>query len=431
MTEVPKIVHDRLRVSSLERALPGHGGLERAHPDADLLTGFAEQALSATERDSVLNHLSLCGDCRDVMALSLPAVEVPPATNTVHATLLPAKVARGWLSAFTAPSLRWAALAAGVAIVAAMLVVRPGNMNRAKLTSVNPQVAITASPTSAPPVASLSANQPVIQLTNQAPMNPSVAILESKKAPNPEKNSSKKLRPGRDVTPVPQAESGMMLADNKGGSSPAAMLGAPPKGANETVEVAAAASAMQVETSSASEDGLMAQNNAAPVVKSKPVVGTETSQLQGTIPASAAPLPVQGRNMMSMARPAAPESPATAKVTTNKLTTNSVTWAITAGVLQRSLDGGLTWQNAMLADHTLLCYASHEQEVWTGGQAGVLYHSADGGLTWIRVQPLDKTRQLTSDITHIGLRSPLEIVVSAVGKEIWNSVDGGRTWEKK
>jgi photosystem II stability/assembly factor-like uncharacterized protein len=116
---------------------------------------------------------------------------------------------------------------------------------------------------------------------------------------------------------------------------------------------------------------------------------------------------------------------------TNKLTTNNVTWAITAGVLQRSVDGGLTWLNATLADHTLLCYASHEQEVWTGGQAGVLFHSADGGLTWIRVQPFLKTRQLTSDITHIELRSPLEIVVSSVGKEVWSSADGGRSWEKK
>ena len=71
MTEVPKIVHDRLRA-----ALP-----EQAHPDADLLAAFAEQALSATERDGVLQHLALCGDCRDVIALALPAADmVPPRT---------------------------------------------------------------------------------------------------------------------------------------------------------------------------------------------------------------------------------------------------------------------------------------------------------------------------------------------------------------
>src|SRR6266436_9420550 len=68
MTEVPKIVYDRLRA-----ALP-----EQAHPDADLLTAFAEQALSATERDGVLQHLALCGDCREVVALALPAADLAP-----------------------------------------------------------------------------------------------------------------------------------------------------------------------------------------------------------------------------------------------------------------------------------------------------------------------------------------------------------------
>lgn len=448
MTEVPKIVRDRLRAASLERALPGHEAWAHAHPDADLLAGFAEQALSATERDSVLEHLSRCGDCRDLVALSLPAAEVPPATNAVDATLFPEK-ARGWLSAFTAPSLRWATLAAGVAIVAAMLVMRPGTMNRAKLSSVSPQVATTASLTSAPPVALSSTNESI----NQPAIDQSVATLESKKAPKPQKAPAKKLGPGHDATPVPRAESGTMLAGNQGEPSGAAGLsGAPLKqGANETVEVAAAASGIQTETSTASEDVLMAQNSALPVIKSKPVVGTEASQAQSAISASAAPLPLQGRNVMSMARATSSTSRATVnvpangvttndlttnvlatnKLTTNKLTTNNVTWAITAGVLQRSVDGGLTWLNATLADHTLLCYASHEQEVWTGGQAGVLFHSADGGLTWIRVQPFLKTRQLTSDITHIELRSPLEIVVSTVGKEVWSSADGGRSWEKK
>src|ERR1700694_4729119 len=68
MTEVPKIVYDRLRAT-----LP-----ELAHPEADLLSAFAEQALSATERDGVLEHLALCAECRDVVALALPAADMAP-----------------------------------------------------------------------------------------------------------------------------------------------------------------------------------------------------------------------------------------------------------------------------------------------------------------------------------------------------------------
>src|ERR1035437_8928802 len=118
MTEVPKIVYDRLRA-----VLPDRAGPEQAHPEADLLTAFAEQALSATERDGVLEHLALCGNCREVIALALPAADIvaaPVATETeaARATAIPAKAERGWLASpvFAWPSLRWAALAAGVAV---------------------------------------------------------------------------------------------------------------------------------------------------------------------------------------------------------------------------------------------------------------------------------------------------------------------------
>src|SRR5208282_5646971 len=105
MTEVPKIVYDRLRAARPERALPDRAlperaGPERTHPDADLLPAFAEQALAATERDGVLEHLAFCGDCREVIALALPAADIvaaPIATETaVRATPVPAKSERNF-----------------------------------------------------------------------------------------------------------------------------------------------------------------------------------------------------------------------------------------------------------------------------------------------------------------------------------------------
>src|SRR6202162_3543992 len=117
-----------------------------------------------------------------------------------------------------------------------------------------------------------------------------------------------------------------------------------------------------------------------------------------------------------------------------------VTWAIKAGILQRSLDSGKSWQDALHADHPLLCYASHDADVWTGGQAGTLFHSADNGVTWAQVQPSIKARQLSSDITHIEVRNddlrgdlrdnvrtelrddarpPAEILLSTSNNEIW------------
>src|SRR5437764_14781531 len=48
------------------------------HPDPDTLTAFAEQLLSAAERGRVIEHLAECGHCREVVALSLPELEVQP-----------------------------------------------------------------------------------------------------------------------------------------------------------------------------------------------------------------------------------------------------------------------------------------------------------------------------------------------------------------
>ncbi len=45
------------------------------HPDADQLSSFIEQALPAHERDDVLAHLSVCAECRAVVALAMPEEE--------------------------------------------------------------------------------------------------------------------------------------------------------------------------------------------------------------------------------------------------------------------------------------------------------------------------------------------------------------------
>ena len=153
------------------------------------------------------------------------------------------------------------------------------------------------------------------------------------------------------------------------------------------------------------------------------------------------PARLQTRNVMSAAKLASPVSQSLAVAP-------HVTWAITGGVLQRSLDSGQSWQDALHADHPLLCYASRDADVWTGGQAGVLFHSVDNGVTWAQVQPSIKARQLSSDITHIEVRNddlrysvrdevrgdargPAEILLSTSNNEIWSSADGGKTWAKK
>src|ERR1700722_13251568 len=124
MTEVPKIVHNRLRVA-------GEASQGRPHPEGDLLAAFAKQALNSSERNGVLQHLSLCEDCRDAVVLALPAEAAsalrPMETEADHAALIPAIANRSWLNlgSFAWPTLRWAALAAGIAVAASVLLLHP------------------------------------------------------------------------------------------------------------------------------------------------------------------------------------------------------------------------------------------------------------------------------------------------------------------
>jgi len=448
MAEVPKIVYDRLRA-----ARP-----ERAHPDADLLTAFAEQALSATERDGVLEHLALCADCREVIALALPPAEMPAApiateTEAVRVTPIPAKHGRNFLAAFAWPRLRWAALAAGVAVVASVLLMHPGKLNQATPPSVNRQVAATAPPASAPQIASSSVPASSVPASSvpPSPMDQSAISAGTNEArPNSEMRLSKKLNAREAVTPPHQAEHGMLLAENKQGSGQADKLQAAPSAAGavafdaptsrqatETVEVSGAAAAVEVAPSA--DNTLMARNETPAIEKAKPALQEPAPQkkdmeVNEQQKAQAAAVPGLARSqagaMVSSAKLASPVSQPLA---------HRATWAITGGVLQRSRDNGQSWQDALHADHPLLCYTSQGENVWAGGQAGTLFHSANGGVTWVQVQPSVKAQQLSSDITHIDVRGdihgdvpgPSEIVLSTSNNEIWNSADGGKTWEKK
>src|SRR5512132_2193202 len=102
MEQLPNIVRERLKATA--------GG---DHPDADLLTAFAEQALPDQERSRVLLHLSRCADCRDVLALAVPPVKAADPLDTAW----PAS----W---FQWKVLRWGAAVACVVIVGSAVMLR-------------------------------------------------------------------------------------------------------------------------------------------------------------------------------------------------------------------------------------------------------------------------------------------------------------------
>lgn len=446
MTEVPKIVCDRLLAAALDQSSSTKNAADSTHPDADVLTAFAEQSLSASEREGVLDHLVLCENCRDIVALALPTETVGAIPISAEGVTIHDQISRAPKPVthriFAWPSLRWAALAACVVVVGSVFLLRLGKLNPTMRRSASQQIVPSAAPSSA-------SGAPTSAQTNLASGTP-----QSKEAP-PLKYTARQA-----LSPSPQAESAMLLARNKKSPQRADKLANMPGGlaldeseggetgraATETAEVSAAAS----EVSPSPDATLTARNEAPAIEKAKPalqgatteangLLASEANQPQGTNPAVAPMLQARARSSAKLTVSASPTSAAS-------FAQRHLAWAIRAGVLQRSPDDGQTWQDSLRADHPLLCYASHGKEIWTGGQGGTLYHSTDGGVTWVQAHPSADIRQLTADVSQIDLRNSsagsdnlqgngaqtsIEVVVSTSNKESWTSLDGGKSWKAK
>jgi len=339
------------------------------HPDMDLLTAFMEQALLPSGRESILGHLVLCEECREIVALAMPASEIfdgrlpaqeMPGQAPVREPLreeddqpvsIPIATKRNRWFGFARPNLGWAALAAGVAVVASMLVLHPLQQEQAMPPTSNQTVA---------------ANVPLAADSQSAAKSQQSSEGSNRQASPPKGSLSRRERHDQGAA-APVADA--LVADNRY-----------PR-----------------------EETLIARTPASPIEKAKPALQNGETQA------------------------------------TSASTARAFKWKISAGVLERSFDSGRSWQIGLRADRPLLCYASRGQDIWVGGQAGTLLHSNDDGLTWAQVRASDD-ESLSADVIRIDLRNTdvanglnvvTEIVVSTGTGEVWNSIDGGNTWNRQ
>jgi hypothetical protein len=440
MSDIPQIVCERLRA-----IVPAE-----AHPDADVLTSFAEQALSGAEREQVVLHLALCRDCRDVVALSVPPLEAvsPVEAPSEQVPVLPTtRRSSNW---FAWPHLRWAGLAAGVVVVGSVLLLHPGKPSVVPDDSVKQTV---ERKTDTPPTDSMI--QPV---PSPAPA-PLRTLTADKGKPDNSRLLTKQTVHGKDSqlnglqaetpsTPGTLADNQRAdsLGNNRNYGYDTARLPANRTGdaAGMTLATSSASSKTAAEDSqsmqSSSQQVMVVEGAAAEVPSAQ---GTLTARNEATLPIQKAkPAAKEEAKMKSQAETgaaraqAAPSSPesrfALAPQQRSKQSKDSVVqWSLAQGRLQRSVDGGGTWQTALQLQHPLLSYAVRGTEVWAGGQAGTLFHSVDGGTTWTMVQPSTKARALTADVVGIQIQSPLEIALTAPNNESWTTSDGGKTWTSK
>ena len=96
MDAVKKLVAERLKLRAAG-----------SHPDPELLAAFAENSLSRNDRNHLLEHVSACTDCREVLYLALP-------DEAAQQVLFVRKQPRF--------ALRWATLTASLIIVAGVVI---------------------------------------------------------------------------------------------------------------------------------------------------------------------------------------------------------------------------------------------------------------------------------------------------------------------
>ena len=161
MTKVPQIVRDRLKAAAPVE-----------HPDPNLLAAFAESSLSGRERMTVLDHLSRCVDCRDVVAFALPA------TDALQPAISPKRTS--WL---TWPVLRWGLIAAGVVAIASFGIVRYQHENRMEAASLKTAATEAKNEVPVPSVPSRNADKFAAHASYPAPNAPAEPSRARKEEP--------------------------------------------------------------------------------------------------------------------------------------------------------------------------------------------------------------------------------------------------------
>jgi len=136
MAEIPKIVGQRLQA----------GVTLSDHPDPNLLSAFVERSLGKREQVEVLEHVSQCTDCREIVSLAANQPGMADAISVV-------RVSPSWLSW---PVLRWGAVLACVMVVGAAVTLRHRQESQQPATArrnvaSNVSTATTFAVTQAPP----------------------------------------------------------------------------------------------------------------------------------------------------------------------------------------------------------------------------------------------------------------------------------------
>ncbi len=424
MEQLPKIVVQRLQATAKPEV----------HPDPDLLAAFAEKSLGEREHVTVLEHLALCGDCREIVALAQPQPEMELVAAASAAT--PAPVRSSWLRG---PIFRWAALAACAAVVAGVAFTLHRQSLARRTLAIKDESAMGDQKLKA--LDRRASDQENLVGTMVAPAPPP-ALTQEKVAASSRGASSLSGIAQKKVSEEPRQGVLGGLMERKSAPTEAAASSAgltaqaakPVEATNgqpqsqqmsrvqvpgQTESVTVEANAIRNEDKAWEASAGRAQADAARAKESAPPGPVASAASPSTGQGGIVGLAASGRNVMMLK--SAGMAPAVAP-----------RWTLSSDgtLLLRSLDAGKTWQAIPVADKVVLrAISALGPEVWVGGSGGAFYHSSSMGRDWKKVEPTADGKVLQADIVAIEFTDAQHGKLTTASHEIWTTSDAGQTWQ--
>ncbi len=374
-----------------------------SHPDSDMLTAFAEGSLLARERESVLQHLALCVQCREVLSLATAASPEPVAD--VQPLPLPRHTRprlRSWLP--------WVVAAAGVLIVSSALLLHEQKKPSIETGSARTGVAaneIAEAPEQLPP----PSEPKTATASHKTPNSGARRETTSRRADN----STAAPASAAALPPVPSQEQRLQAVPAQAGAASSndhRVFGSvvPRSKEFESPGSQAEGSSAILRQNQTNQDQ-MARAKAAPAP-------SQVMEVPGAMPA--------GSSTKSADAVSAPASSPTMRAA--KAEPMRPHWRINnLGQLERAFGSG-TWEPVPTGETSKLHVVSASgSEVWVGGENLRLEHSSDNGETWEAIQ-LPAKNGYNHAVTHIRFQTPQEGLIDSDDGTSWKTTDGGKIW---
>jgi hypothetical protein len=438
----------------LKRSLARDVASKGACPDPEMLATYFEHSLGADESKAFEVHLSQCAACREQLAAMARAEE------SLGGDRDESKVRRLWTMNWG-----WMTAAAAVAVLLAVwLVPKPGRMARMNQPAPAPLVAMNRSETAssnaraaAPPemkrAEPSSAEGPANRyalaakaraLAKKVPATAGAVTPESVNV-QPSENRSQtkgaqsadlavpmKLAPGAAVTAGtarelreapsrPQAVSGgqPFAMDNLGQNNQAQEIQAQANQSSQAATVAQSKQAERARIASAAAPMIPAAGSAEQA--NAPVEGYKTTENKaGSVP----PVTTSLAEVTSAGGLQTIEQRASGKIINTPLP--NVKWRFDiAGYVERSTDGGATWNGQLVdpAGGLLAGSAPNEKVCWVVGRSGLIYVTKNA-TTWTKINPPDSV-----ELVDVSAKNASTATVKTADGRSFSTQDRGKKWK--